>query len=203
MPSLTLLSILSFLLSLVNAAWGPPIPLAPQFKVQPGPLNEGGCDAWHSNISALYAEAIWIVKKGYDATNDLKKAPDSASALKWGYQAQGVLNFFAVRMSPETGPVAPPAGSRGNSFAEVGYAGITYYNILSQIGVTQPVQKSISCGSDSVAYINPTDKDPRQSEKYGDDSSTKDWPELNAGGGEYPPSLQLLGAYSAMADSLP
>jgi hypothetical protein len=47
MPSLTLPSILSFLLSLVSAAWGPPIP-----------LNEGGCDAWHSNISALYAEAI-------------------------------------------------------------------------------------------------------------------------------------------------
>jgi hypothetical protein len=46
------------------------------------------------------------------------------------------------------------------------------------------VKKYISCGHNGVAYVRPTDKDPRVADQYKDNPDDKNWPELNANGGK-------------------
>lgn len=195
MHSLTLIGVVAFLFSLVNAAWPPQKALAPLYRVQPGSLDRGGCDAWHANISAIYEEAVRIVTKGHEAAvalNYLPEAnnPGATDPLRFGFFAQGLLTFFGVRVNPQTGPIPPPPGSRGGIFEDRIRDGVQW--TLNNIIAPNPDgSKAISCTANGVAYIAPTDKDPRVAQQFADDTKRNEWPELNAHGGEYAPRLQI------------
>jgi hypothetical protein len=117
----SLVALIASLMGSVNAALDPPSHISPLFDIQPGTIDEGGCDAYHSNITDYYTEAIYILKAGRIAINNVMRTNYPIPAMylpTWIRNSRNALMHFTFWFNANSGMVDPP-GFRWGGWAEL------------------------------------------------------------------------------------